>query len=60
MTMITWVITETVRGNEKQVWETYSFQHACAILLDYTEQDKEDLSPCIYKRLPNGELTTEY
>lgn len=57
---ITYVITETQNGEEIAVWETYSLQHACAIMLDYTKEDKKQLSPCIYKKYPNGDLTTEY
>lgn len=59
MSYVSYVITETVNGKEVQVWQTYSIQHACAILCDYTEQDKEDLKPRIYKKLPNGYLTNE-
>lgn len=60
MSYVNYVITEMVNGNEIEVWFTYSYQHACAILCDYTKQDKEDLKPCIYKQLPNGKLTTDY
>jgi len=58
--MITWVITETQNGEEIEVIETYSLEHAYACMCDYTKEDKELLIPCIYKRLPNGDLTTEY
>jgi hypothetical protein len=57
---VTWLITETQNGKETLVWETYSLQHAYAIMYDYTSEDKENLSPCIYKKYPNGEITTEY
>jgi hypothetical protein len=60
MTDIRYVITETVNGKEVEVWNTYSLQHAYALLCDYTESDKSKLLPCIYKRLPDGSLTTEY
>ena len=59
MNKVSWVITETVNGQETVVWETYSKEHANAILCDYTKQDRDDLLPCIYKNC-NGELTTEY
>ena len=57
---ITWVVTETQNGQEVEVVETYSLSHAHAVLCDYTKEDMQELIPCIYKRLPNGELTTEY
>ena len=55
-----WVVTEAHDGNEVEVWNTYSYQHACAILCDYLKEDKEKLNPCVYYRLPDGRLTTEY
>jgi len=58
--MITWVITEMQNGQEIEVYETYSLNHAYAILCDYTVEDEKNLSPCVYRKLPNGNLTTEY
>jgi len=60
MKKITYTITEMQNGEEVDVWETYSASHAYAILLDYTQEDIENLSPCIYKNLPDGERTTEF
>ncbi len=60
MSTISWVITETQNGQEIEVAETYSLEHAYAILCDYTVEDEKNLIPCIYKKLLNGELTTEY
>ena len=58
--MITYIITEMQNGSEVEVWETYNLQHAYAILCDYTKEDIESLTPCIYKKQANGSLTTEY
>lgn len=59
METITYTITEMQNGEEIDVWETYSVNHAYAIMCDYTEEDIEKLSPCIYKTFPNGDRTTE-
>jgi len=58
-TKVIWIITEMQNGQEIEVWETYSKQHAYAILCDYTTEDTEKLSPCMYKKIGNH-MTTEF
>jgi len=55
-----YIITETQNGKEIQVFEFNSFDMAIAVIDEYTEKDKETLIPCIYRKLANGILTTEY
>jgi len=55
-----WVITETQDGIEVEVSELFSLEEAYSQFLDYTSEELERLIPCIYKKLPNGDLTTEY
>ena len=57
--MISWVVTETQYGKELEVAETYSKEKALAILLDYTQEDRKQFSPCLYRK-EDGLLTTEY
>ena len=57
---MSWVITETRNNEEIEVFEVYSWKTACALIDRYSEEDKERLLPCVYKRLGEKSITTEY
>jgi hypothetical protein len=64
MEKVSWIVTETVNNREVEVWEVYKKADACRIISNYTGKDRDNLLPCMYKKVVDGEFvevhTTEF